>query len=292
MSALRLLQQYHSDSDKDSDKDSDRESDYENENEKEKEHASRPAVDIAPHVTTLAADHFASSHTVIDPNPAYSSTVAPLCGPLHPRRKDDTVAVLNRGDNIFLCNATKTLTGNIEETYVNDAAFYEQYHTFMKHGYAYDPSQARLIGDVKKAQENKGATIFSDLPGQKRKRNRGGAPGSGEFVGPWGATNDEQEQDREILIMQSERREALEKEKAEKEAKEKEEKEAKEKAEKEAKEKAEKEAKEKEEKEAKEKAEKAEKEAKEKAEKEEKEKKEKEAKEKEEKEKAEKEAKE
>ena len=88
--------------------------------------------------------------------PAYSSTVAPLCGPLHPRRKDDTVAVLNRGDNIFLCNATKTLTGNIEETYVNDAAFYEQYHTFMKHGYAYDPSQARLIGDVKKAQENKG----------------------------------------------------------------------------------------------------------------------------------------
>lgn len=76
---------------------------------------------------------------------------APRQGPIHPRRKNDVIVTGGA-----IANST---AGNVEPTYINDSAFYEQYHTFMKHGYARDTSN-KFVGNVNKAKANEGSFCF------------------------------------------------------------------------------------------------------------------------------------
>lgn len=86
---------------------------------------------------------------------------------------------------------------------MSDFTFETQRRTFTSYGYALDPSVTggtstsgdRYVGDLEKAEEKKGLTIFEvaePRAGDKRKREKPGDPGDTEgYKGPWAPYIDE-----------------------------------------------------------------------------------------------------
>lgn len=124
-------------------------------------------------------------------NPRYEEMFSPQVGPLNPFKTRQQSASKN------------ALAGYVEAAHVSDFTFETQRRTFTSYGYALDPSVSgvasasvdRYVGDVTKAEEKKGLTIFeaaSARPGDKRKREKPGNPGDIEgYKGPWATYVDE-----------------------------------------------------------------------------------------------------
>eukprot|EP00898_Chlorokybus_atmophyticus_P003311 jgi/Chlat1/3981/Chrsp26S04042 len=105
----------------------------------------------------------AAAAAIVDPhrrqiyyNPTYDQLWAPVAGPAHPYARDGlATGLLNHR------------TGQVEDAHINPALFDEQIHTFNTFGYAYDPSNTNVVGDVEKATDLRGDTIYT---GYARKR--------------------------------------------------------------------------------------------------------------------------
>ncbi|XP_068698123.1 pre-mRNA-processing factor 17-like [Montipora capricornis] len=124
-------------------------------------------------------------------NPRYEEMFTPQVGPSNPFKTRQQTAPKN------------TLAGYVEPAHVSDFTFETQRRTFTSYGYALDPSATggagtsgdRYVGDVTKAEEKKGVTIFEVAAarvGDKRKREKPGDPGDIEgYKGPWATFVDE-----------------------------------------------------------------------------------------------------
>lgn len=124
-------------------------------------------------------------------NPRYEEMFSPEVGPSNPFKTRQQSAPKN------------ALAGYVEPAHMSDFTFETQRRTFTSYGYALDPSVTggastsgdRFVGDVEKAEEKKGLTIFEATearPGDKRKREKPGDPGDIEgYKGPWATFVDE-----------------------------------------------------------------------------------------------------
>uniref|UniRef100_A0A914WM07 Pre-mRNA-processing factor 17 n=1 Tax=Plectus sambesii TaxID=2011161 RepID=A0A914WM07_9BILA len=148
--------------------------------------SSMPAINLAPAVITksdvggiISVDPTAKE---LSHNPTYDVLFKPMAGPTNPFKTQSQLAKKNM------------LTGFVEPAHINDFHFEREIRTFNTHGYARDPSadgQAgeKFVGDVKKAEEAGGVSVFESKKtgGEKRKRvmNFDSTDVEG-YTGPWG----------------------------------------------------------------------------------------------------------
>ncbi|EDO38815.1 predicted protein [Nematostella vectensis] len=155
---------------------------------------SRAQINMAPVVThkgDIEVSRKIDSNTKeVAFNPKYEELFAPQVGPDNPFKTKQQQAAKN------------ALAGYVEKAHMSDFAFEVQRRTFTSYGYALDPSvsgeavaESSVIGDVTKADELKGNTVFESVktrPGDKRKREGRGDPGDIEgYQGPWAPFVDE-----------------------------------------------------------------------------------------------------
>jgi hypothetical protein len=121
-------------------------------------------------------------------NPKASEMWKPLAGPFNPY-KDSTLGM----EQGIVPNA---VTGFVEKTEFNEHVFTEQYHTFMRHGFARAPDSGKLVGDAEAISKMQGRTVFS-MPSapkteeqkelrKKRKEVSGNVQQVDSYMGPWG----------------------------------------------------------------------------------------------------------
>ncbi|VDM98434.1 unnamed protein product [Thelazia callipaeda] len=150
---------------------------------------SASACEIAPQVATKLD---VGGLRCVDPqtkelhyNPKYEELFLPKVGPLNPFKSANERATKNM------------LTGYVETAHVNNFQFEQQIRSFDTLGYARDPSadqSNQFIGDVEKAQESQGASLFEGQKtgGQKRKRKKNMDSSDVEgYTGPWARFEDE-----------------------------------------------------------------------------------------------------
>jgi pre-mRNA-processing factor 17 len=149
--------------------------------------SSAPVVAVKEDVNTLKPVDPRAKEVCF--NPKYEQLFAPEVGPDNPFKTSQQKAKKN------------TLTGFVEPSHMNQFQFETQRRTFHSYGYAADPSLTHdaspnaVIGDIEKAKEMKGLTVFEaskKRQGDKRQRLRNNDPSDIEgYLGPWGKFVDE-----------------------------------------------------------------------------------------------------
>lgn len=133
-------------------------------------------------------DFIAADAKVVVYNPTVEQMYAPQLGPSNPFKTQQAAAQKN-----MFC-------GFVEQTGVSEFQFDAQRKTFHTQGYAEDPTAyaqtvgTRFVGEVEKAAENEGRTVFEDdkEKPKKRKREHFGDPSDPEgYKGPWAEFTDE-----------------------------------------------------------------------------------------------------
>ena len=114
---------------------------------------------------------------------------------------------------------TNHLTGQADLYYMNPFNFDEQYHNFKNLGFAYDPSDgpeqkiivnnqfSNITSDVLANKQNFiSRSVFSNNKenDEQRKllsknRKKSGAPGTGEYLGPWAGYQNEEKYNNEVI---------------------------------------------------------------------------------------------
>ncbi|KAK1296957.1 hypothetical protein QJS10_CPB15g01730 [Acorus calamus] len=127
-----------------------------------------PKVDDTALALTVASDPAtAALHRPIDPkqhiisyNPTYDQLWAPIYGPAHPYSRDGVAQGLRNHK-----------LGFVEDDSTDPFVFHEQYNTFLRFGYAADPSSSSttIIGDVKSFEANRGLSVYN-VPSSAQKR--------------------------------------------------------------------------------------------------------------------------
>lgn len=122
-------------------------------------------------------------------NPKADELWAPIKGPFNPYA--DTLLGREQG---VVKNA---VTGFVENTEFNEQVFDEQYHTFMRYGYARAPDTGQLVGNFDNMVKNRGRTVLNAANApfteeqkalrQKRKETSGDASNVDTYLGPWGS---------------------------------------------------------------------------------------------------------
>lgn len=121
-------------------------------------------------------------------NPKANEMWKPLAGPFNPYAESTLGA-----EQGIVANA---VTGFVEKTEFNEHVFAEQYHTFMRHGFARAPDSGKLVGDVDAIAQLKGRSVYAmpsakktdeqkDLR-KKRKEISGNVQDVDSYMGPWG----------------------------------------------------------------------------------------------------------
>ncbi|MCL7031600.1 hypothetical protein MKW94_027956 [Papaver nudicaule] len=133
--------------------------------------SSAPAVDDTMLSLTVAAGKNRILNTPIDPvqhvvdyNPTYDQLWAPICGPAHPYAKDGMAQGMRNHK-----------LGYVEDASIDNFVFDEQYNTFLKYGYAADPSGSsgtNYIGDLDALIKNGGISVYNDRQSEQKKRKR------------------------------------------------------------------------------------------------------------------------
>ncbi|VDK48856.1 unnamed protein product [Anisakis simplex] len=150
----------------------------------------KSGLELAPDVITthniggvLCVDPHAKE---LDYNPKYEELFQPIAGPSNPFKS----ASQNANKN--------TLTGYVEPAHVDKFQFDQQIRSFDTLGYARDPSadhSANFIGNVEKATEKLGASLFEGekTGGEKRRRARNmDSSDVNGYTGPWARFEDEE----------------------------------------------------------------------------------------------------
>lgn len=162
------------------------------------------AVDLKAGQLFINSTELAHTTKELTHNPTVKEMWQPIAGPHNPFSETQLGAeqgVLQNG-----------VTGFVEKTHFDNYHFEEQYHTFMRHGYAMDPSEAgdggtgvRLVGDQDNIQKTGGHTVTS-MPRKKmtkeqlelrkkRKELTGDVTSIDEFKGPWASYYFEEDQE-------------------------------------------------------------------------------------------------
>ncbi|CAH9073971.1 unnamed protein product [Cuscuta epithymum] len=92
-------------------------------------------------------------------NPTYDQLWAPIYGPAHPYAKDGLAQGLRNHKLGFVENAS-----------IEPFVFDEQYNTFQKYGYAFDPSANSYVGDMKALQKNDAMSVYNIPQTEQKKR--------------------------------------------------------------------------------------------------------------------------
>eukprot|EP00116_Pleurobrachia_bachei_P001519 sb/3461781/ len=127
-------------------------------------------------------DYISPDTKVLQYNPTVSQMYTPLVGPDNPYKTQQAKAQKN-----MFC-------GFVEKTGVSDFSFDAQRKTFQVRGYAEDPTAyaesagKRFVGEVGKAEEMEGRTVFEKekQKAKKRKKELVGDPSDPDgYKGPW-----------------------------------------------------------------------------------------------------------
>jgi len=137
-------------------------------------------------------------------NPTVTELWQPIAGPHNPNNE----TTLGAAQGVQM----NGVTGFVEKTHFDNYHFEEQYHTFMRHGYSMDPSEAadggtgvRLVGDQDSINQTGGYTVTAvpkkamsaeqkDLR-KKRRALTGDVNDVDNFKGPWASYYFEEEQE-------------------------------------------------------------------------------------------------
>jgi pre-mRNA-processing factor 17 len=130
-----------------------------------------PSRSAAPQVDdTMLALSVADPKTLskpIDPtqhavgyNPTYDQLWAPIQGPSHPYAKDGLAQGMRNHK-----------LGFVEDANIEPFLFDEQHNTFLKFGYAADPSASNYVGDFDALQKNNAASVYN-IPHREQKKRR------------------------------------------------------------------------------------------------------------------------
>ncbi|PNY08390.1 pre-mRNA-processing factor 17-like protein [Trifolium pratense] len=130
-----------------------------------------PSRSAAPKVDdTMLALSVADPKTLskpIDPtqhavgyNPTYDQLWAPIQGPSHPYAKDGLAQGMRNHK-----------LGFVEDANIEPFLFDEQHNTFLKFGYAADPSASNYVGDFDALQKNNAASVYN-IPHREQKKRR------------------------------------------------------------------------------------------------------------------------
>eukprot|EP00124_Ichthyophonus_hoferi_P004749 Ihof_evm1s566 gene=Ihof_evmTU1s566 len=147
-------------------------------------------LDVAPVVhsreTILSVNPIDPHAKTLVYNPTYEELYTAPVGPTNPFKTTQERAQRNM------------ISGFVEEAGVNDFSFEEQRRTYHSYGYAMNPTtdgSQVIVGDVAKAQENQGMTVYDHAPkrpGDKRKREgKGTIDDLDTYKGPWAKYKDE-----------------------------------------------------------------------------------------------------
>ncbi|XP_019164098.1 PREDICTED: pre-mRNA-processing factor 17-like [Ipomoea nil] len=99
-----------------------------------------------------------TQHTV-SYNPTYDQLWAPIYGPAHPYAKDGLAQGLRNHKLGFVENAA-----------IEPFVFDEQYNTFQKYGYAFDPSANHYVGDMDVLKKNDAISVYNIPQHEQKKR--------------------------------------------------------------------------------------------------------------------------
>ncbi|XP_031127886.1 pre-mRNA-processing factor 17-like isoform X1 [Ipomoea triloba] len=99
-----------------------------------------------------------TQHTVSF-NPTYDQLWAPIYGPAHPYAKDGLAQGLRNHKLGFVENAA-----------IEPFVFDEQYNTFQKYGYAFDPSANNFVGDMDALKKNDAISVYNIPQHEQKKR--------------------------------------------------------------------------------------------------------------------------
>jgi len=148
-------------------------------------------VSSAPHVMTdLKANqvYVAPGKKELLYNPKAEQMWKPIVGPFNPYA--DTTIGREQGVE------QNAVTGFVEKTDFNEHVFSEQYHTFMRHGYARAPDTGDVVGDAEAIVKFRGQSVFNQAPvkksdeqkelRKKRKELSGNVEDVDNYQGPWG----------------------------------------------------------------------------------------------------------
>eukprot|EP00742_Colponemidia_sp_Colp-10_P006358 GILJ01006815.1.p1 GENE.GILJ01006815.1~~GILJ01006815.1.p1 ORF type:complete len:573 (+),score=89.69 GILJ01006815.1:55-1719(+) len=147
-------------------------------------------VNAAPAVDTIALrreQYVDPAAKVVFTNPKFDTLWTQAIGPAHPFHKE--------GVNKGLANH---LTGHVETMNLGHFQFDDQYHTFHNYGYAANPAQSGVVGDVMSAHLFNGASVFgskakpNEIVASKKRKPQGRAGEEG-YLGPWAPYEGEDE---------------------------------------------------------------------------------------------------
>uniref|UniRef100_A0A0N4ZCY7 WD_REPEATS_REGION domain-containing protein n=1 Tax=Parastrongyloides trichosuri TaxID=131310 RepID=A0A0N4ZCY7_PARTI len=149
-------------------------------------------VELAPGVVNYLDNRVVAIGTVkgknqeLGYNPKFEELYTPEAGPKNPFKSSQSLAPKNM------------LTGYVQKTHLSDFQFEKEIRSFDTLGYASNPSGnvgSTFVGDVNKAEENDGASLFDSAKTgrEKRKRQVNRDPSDIEgFTGPWTRFVDEE----------------------------------------------------------------------------------------------------
>ncbi|VFQ66772.1 unnamed protein product [Cuscuta campestris] len=125
-----------------------------------------PKVDDTMLALTVAGGSARALSKPLDPtqhsvsyNPTYDQLWAPIYGPAHPYAKDGLAQGLRNHKLGFVENAA-----------IESFVFDEQYNTFLKYGYAFDPASNSYVGDMDALQKNDAMSVYNIPQTELKKR--------------------------------------------------------------------------------------------------------------------------
>ncbi|XP_031100672.1 pre-mRNA-processing factor 17-like [Ipomoea triloba] len=125
-----------------------------------------PKVDDTMLALTVAGGAARALSKPLDPtqhtvsyNPTYDQLWAPIYGPAHPYAKDGLAQGLRNHKLGFVENAA-----------IEPFVFDEQYNTFQKYGYAFDPSANHYVGDMDVLKKNDAISVYNIPQHEQKKR--------------------------------------------------------------------------------------------------------------------------
>lgn len=125
-----------------------------------------PKVDDTMLALTVAGGAVRALSKPLDPtqhsvsyNPTYDQLWAPIYGPAHPYAKDGLAQGLRNHKLGFVENAA-----------IEPFVFDEQYNTFQKYGYAFDPSANHYVGDMDVLKKNDAISVYNIPQHEQKKR--------------------------------------------------------------------------------------------------------------------------
>ncbi|EGG24924.1 WD40 repeat-containing protein [Cavenderia fasciculata] len=147
----------------------------------------KPSLSIAPSVKNIQV-----LENKVDPNSkilSYNPTVESLYG-----ETEGPETPFTRSKQRIDPSLKNHKTGIVENYYINDFSFKDQYYTYKSYGYAADPNTGVIVGDKDSYINHHGASVYNNIKQQennnnnsnkKKKRDNDDPSDVKGYMGPW-----------------------------------------------------------------------------------------------------------